>query len=58
MGECYIDRQFVFDKHVAISHLYDLKIVSLKSKITVLSSYVKIELFSHVYDARQPVEFP
>jgi NO-binding membrane sensor protein with MHYT domain len=39
---------------VAISHRYDLKKVSLKSWITVLSSYVKIELFSHVYDARQP----
>jgi hypothetical protein len=31
----------------------------LKSQIiTVLSSYVKIELFSHVYDAWQSVEFP
>jgi hypothetical protein len=56
--ECDFDRQFLFDEYVAISHRYDLKRVSLKSYITVLSSYVKIQLFSHVYDARQPVEFP
>jgi hypothetical protein len=50
--ECDFDRQFLFDEYVAISHRYDLKRVSLKSQIiTVLSSYVKIELFSHVYDA-------
>jgi hypothetical protein len=29
--ECDFDRQFLFDKYVAISHPYDLKIVSLKS---------------------------
>jgi hypothetical protein len=56
--ECDFDRQFLFDEYVAISHRYDLKRVSLKSQIIVLSSYVKIELLSHVYDARQPVEFP
>jgi NO-binding membrane sensor protein with MHYT domain len=56
--ECDFDRQFLFGEYVAISHRYDLKRVSLRSLITVLSSYVKIELFSHVYDARQPVEFP
>jgi hypothetical protein len=39
--ECDFDRQFLFDEYVAISHRYDLKRVSLKSKITVLSSYVK-----------------
>jgi hypothetical protein len=55
--ECDFDRQFLFDEYVAIFHRYDLKRVSLKSQITVLSSYVEIELFSHVYDARQPVEF-
>jgi hypothetical protein len=49
--ECDFDQQFLFDKYVAIFHHYDLKRVSLKSQITVLSSYVKIELFSHVYDA-------
>jgi hypothetical protein len=47
-----------FDEYVAISHRYDLKRVLLKRSITALSSIVKIELFSHVYDARQPVEFP
>ena len=56
--ECDFDRQFLFDEYVAISYSYDLKRVSLKSQRTVLSSYVKIELFSHVYDARQPVELP
>jgi hypothetical protein len=56
--ECDFDRQFLFDEYVTISHRYDLKRVSLKIQITVLSSYVKIELFSHVYDARLPVEFP
>jgi NO-binding membrane sensor protein with MHYT domain len=56
--ECDFDRQFLFDEYVAISHRYDLKKVSLKNEITVLSSYVKIELFSKVDDARQPVEFP
>jgi hypothetical protein len=56
--ECDFDRQFLFDEYVAISHRYDLKRVSLWSYITALSSYVKTELFSHVYDARQPVEFP
>jgi hypothetical protein len=56
--ECDSDRQFLFDEYVAISHRYDLKKVSLKNEITVLSSYVKIELFSKVDDARQPVEFP
>jgi hypothetical protein len=56
--ECDFDRQLIFDDYVAISHRYDLKKVSLKNEITVLSSYVKIELFSKVDDARQPVEFP
>jgi hypothetical protein len=46
--ECDFDRQFLFDKYVAISHRYDLKRVN----------NVKIKLFSHVYDAQQPVEFP
>jgi hypothetical protein len=27
--ECDFDRQFLFDEYVAISHRYDLKIVSL-----------------------------
>jgi hypothetical protein len=44
-------RQFLFDEFVAIFHRYDLKRVSLKSWITVLSSYVKTELFSHVYNS-------
>jgi hypothetical protein len=56
--ECNFARQFLFDEYVAIFHRYDLERVSLKSQITVLSSYVKIELFSNVYDARQPVELP
>jgi hypothetical protein len=55
--ECDFDRQFLFDEYVAISHRYDLKKVSLKNEITVLSSYVKIELFSKVDDARQPLNF-
>jgi hypothetical protein len=29
--ECDFDQQFLFDEYVAISHRYDLKIVSLKS---------------------------
>jgi hypothetical protein len=29
-----------------------------KLNIIGISSYVKIELFSHVYDARQHVDFP
>jgi hypothetical protein len=38
---------------------YALKRLSLKSKITVLSSYVKIELISmKASDAQQPIEFP
>ena len=47
--ECDFDRQFLFDEYVAISHRYDLKRVSLKSYISVLSSYIKIELFCHVH---------
>ena len=47
--ECDLDRQFLFDEYVAISHRYDLKRVSLKSYISVLSSYIKVELFCHVY---------
>jgi hypothetical protein len=43
--ECDFERQFLFVVYVAIFHRYDLKRVSLKSQITVLSSYVKIELF-------------
>jgi hypothetical protein len=55
--ECDFDRQFLFDEYVAISHRYDLKRVSFE-KLNNCSSYVKIQLFSHVYDAPQPVEFP
>ena len=47
--ECDFDQQFLFDEYVAISHRYDLKRVSLKSYISVLSSYIKIELFCHVH---------
>jgi hypothetical protein len=57
--ECDFDRQFLFDEYVAISHRYDLKRVSLKIKLNNCSFLVcKNLLFSHVYDARQPVEFP
>jgi hypothetical protein len=57
--ECDFARQFLFvsmwpffivTKKVIIEKLNNL--------ITVLSSYVKIELFSHIYYAQQPVEFP
>ena len=44
--ECDFDQQFLFDEYMAISHRYELKIISLKSYINVLSSYVKIELFN------------
>jgi hypothetical protein len=57
--ECDFDRQFLFDEYVAIAHRYDLKRVSLKIKLNNCCFHVcKNLLFSHVYDARQPVEFP
>ena len=51
--ESDFNQQFLFDEYVAISHRYDLRKVRIIEKLkTALSSYVKIELFSYVYDAR------
>jgi hypothetical protein len=44
--ECDFDRQFLFDEYVSIFHRCDLKGVSLKSQITIVSSYAKIEFLA------------
>jgi hypothetical protein len=53
------DRQFLFDEYV---HGHFLSLRFKKSITEKLNngcfSLCKIDLFSHVYDARQPVEFP